>query len=122
MFLQIVDAKKMNDMMSMSRKGVGFSIKFELGPGREEMEQVEFRRRLDDYIRQSSKVYETSAGGKIYNHLHEEHKGPLFAYNKYVVTGKMRGGYVRKDMKFGVRVGGHQGGKLRNGLPWAGEE
>jgi hypothetical protein len=46
----------------------------------------------------------------------------VLAHHKYIVTCKMRGGYLRRDQKFGLRAAGHNGGKLRAGLPYAGEE
>uniref|UniRef100_A0A7S1PLZ9 Uncharacterized protein n=1 Tax=Neobodo designis TaxID=312471 RepID=A0A7S1PLZ9_NEODS len=121
-FLQVMDVEKFGEVHGFCRKGVAFSIKFELGEGVEEMGLEEFRRRLDDEMRQHSRVYDTVQGGKILTHMHKEVDGKILAYHKYIVCGKMRGGYMRNDMKFGLRASGHNGGKLRAGLPYAGDE
>jgi hypothetical protein len=120
-YLMILDTNKVADVSSHIRKGVGFNVKFELGEGRTEMGVVEFRRRLDDFFRQNSEVYETCAGGKILTHMHHEVTRTVHAYTKYIVSGKMRGGYIRVS-KYGHKVAGHTGGKVRGGLRWAGDE
>jgi hypothetical protein len=121
-YLQVLDTEKFGETQNHIRKGVGFNIKFELGEGVEQMGLEEFRRRLDDWIHQESRVYDTAQGGKILTHLHKEVEGKILAYHKYIITCKMRGGYLRNDQKFGLRAAGHNGGKLRAGLPYAGDE
>jgi hypothetical protein len=121
-YLQIMDNDKLGEIQGHCRKGTGFQVKFELGPGRTEMGITEFKRRLDDHMRQRSEIYDSVMTGKILTHMHKEVEGTVHAYCKYIVTGKMRGGYVRTSQKFGHRVAGHTGGKLRGGLRWAGQE
>ena len=121
-FLQVMDTEKFGEVHNYCRKGVAFNIRFELGEGVMEMGLEEFRRRIDDHMRQSSRVYDTAQGGKILTHNHKEVEGLITAYNKYIVTGRMRGGFMRNDQKFGLRASGHNGGKLRAGLPYAGDE
>ena len=120
-YLQISDSSKIGDIASQCRRGVGFNVKFDLGPGVDKLEVGEFRRRFDDYMKVRSDVYDTITGGKVMTHMYLEVQ-EVHANCKYIVSGKMRGGYVRQSHKYGAKVAGHMGGKVRNGTPWAGNE
>eukprot|EP00796_Vickermania_ingenoplastis_P012876 gene12876-8754_t len=44
------------------------------------------------------------------------------AYKQYVVTGNMRGGYIKGDHRYGPRLTGYNGATTKPGLRWNGED
>ncbi|EPY42313.1 hypothetical protein AGDE_01610 [Angomonas deanei] len=44
------------------------------------------------------------------------------SYGQYVLTGNMRGGYVKGDHRYGPRLTGYGGATTKPGLRWNGEE
>jgi hypothetical protein len=44
------------------------------------------------------------------------------AGNQYIVTGSLRGGYIKGDSRFGPRLTGYNGATTKPGLRWNGDD
>lgn len=120
-FLQILDRSKVEDCATHIRRGVGFSNRIDLGEGVTEMPVKQFQHLVDAHMRRHSQVFQTVTTGKVTDHMGNAVK-LVRAPGKYIVSGQLGGGYVRNTMKYGPRVNGYAGGKLRSGLKYEGDE
>lgn len=101
--------------------GRGYSVQIDLGEGVEKMDTKQFQFLVDGVMRKNSKVYESCATGKVMDPWKREVK-TVVAGNKYMVTGNLKGGYVKSDFRFGPRLSGYGVSSTRQGYNWAGEK
>jgi hypothetical protein len=116
-FCQIVDRARLGEMSggTVAAKGRAFNTRIELGDGVEQMGTEAFRERVDATLKPYSQMYQTAKGCKITNTYGEEVQ-TLFSYEKYIISGRMAGGYIKMDQKYGPRLTGFGGAKYKDGL------
>lgn len=117
-FCRIVDS--MREKEPYARAGILYPIRVELGNGVTECTPYQLQEMIDTML-SSSKKYATVKMGKVYNRNGSEAR-TIKQYGQYVVTGNMRGGYVKGDHRYGPRVTGYGGATTKPGLRWNGED
>lgn len=117
-FCRIVDS--MREREPYARQGILYPIRVELGEDVVECTPYQLQEKIDELL-SSSKKYATVKMGKVYNRNMSEAR-TIKAYGQYVVTGNMRGGYVKGDYRYGPRVTGYGGATTKPGLRWNGED
>ena len=118
-YLRIIDSMRASD--TAAGPGVLFPIQLDMGEGVERLALYELHCKIDEMMSSASKRYGTVKTGVVMNKYGTVVR-EVFAGNKYIVTGSLRGGYVKNDMRFGKRLTGYNGASLRPGLRWSGEE
>lgn len=118
-YLQIVDAGRHREE-TVLRAGAGFHIRLELGEGVTKCAVNELQFKVDQMMK-SSPRYATCTTGEVLDPFGRQ-VDEVVAFGKYVITGSMRTGFVKKDQKFGNRLHGYNGGSPRPGMPWAHDE
>jgi hypothetical protein len=120
-YIQLCDNSRIELHRGMSRLGVGFNIKVELGFSVVEMDVRTFQRLIDDHFKKVSPNYHTCMGSNVYNE-HYKRVDTVYAGERYYVGGMMKQGYMKGDPKFNAkRLTGMQG-NYKGGLQWNGEK
>ena len=120
-FLQLIDRSRISEV-AQGKLGANFPIKIDLGEGVTECSIHELRKKVDELMSGSTR-YGSCVMGDVFDRFHRRPPdNKVRAYEKYVVTGNMRGGYVKMDKTFGPRLTGYTGASARVTLKWVGEE
>ena len=120
-YVQICDNSRMEVHKALSRQGVGFNLKIELGFAVTEMPIKTFQRLIDEHMKKVSPNYHTVMAGHIYNQKFQK-VDTIYAGRKYYVCGMMKNGYIKTDNKYNMkRLTGMQG-NYKGGLAWGGEK
>jgi hypothetical protein len=117
-FCRIVDTMRKND--PYARSGILYPIRIELGKGVEKCTPAELQEKIDAMLSRSQR-FATVKSGQVFarnNSVATE----IQAYGQYVVTGNMRGGYVKGDHRYGPRLTGYGGATAKPGLRWNGDD
>lgn len=117
-FCRIVDTLRLDE--PYARNGVLYPTKVDLGDGISEMPVRELQDLLDRMFARSSR-FATVRSGFVYD-KHKKVVTTVRAYEQYIVTGNMRGGYIKGDPRFGPRLTGCSGATIKPGLKWNGED
>lgn len=117
-FCRIVDMMREKD--PFTRPGILYPIRIELGEGVNKMSIDEFQTMLDLKFNRSTR-YASVKTGHIYTRRGSEAR-EIVAYGQYVVTGNMRGGYIKPDHRYGPRLTGYGGATTKPGLKWNGDD
>ena len=99
---------------------MGYTVKVDLGEGVTEMQSHEFQTLVDSKFRSHSR-FGTVKSGIVTNRFGKQVQ-VVRAFEKYIVTGNLRGGYIRDDPKFGYQLTGFNGGTIKPSIKWAGDE
>eukprot|EP00331_Platyophrya_macrostoma_P006826 CAMPEP_0176427466 /NCGR_PEP_ID=MMETSP0127-20121128/12582_1 /TAXON_ID=938130 /ORGANISM="Platyophrya macrostoma, Strain WH" /LENGTH=85 /DNA_ID=CAMNT_0017808985 /DNA_START=251 /DNA_END=508 /DNA_ORIENTATION=- len=81
-------------------------------------------RQLQDIIDKMfarSQRFATVKGGFVYD-KNRQVVDTVYAGGKYIISGSMRGGYIKGDVRFGPRLTGYAGGTTKPGLRWNGDD
>lgn len=117
-FCRIIDTMRKND--PSLRSGILYPIRVELGEGVEQCTPGELQEKIDAMLSRSQR-FATVKSGQIFARNNAE-VTVVRAYGQYVVTGNMRGGYVKGDHRYGPRLTGYGGATTKPGLRWNGED
>ena len=98
----------------------GYQVKVEMGDDVVEMGTHEFQSLVDEQFRSHSR-YGTVKSGIVTNRFGKQVQ-QVKAFEKYIVTGNLRGGYFKHDPKFGYQLTGFSGGTVKPSIKWAGDE
>ena len=118
-FCRIVDNSRMKE--SLGPTSSGFPMRIELGDGVTECSNRELQCIIDDMMKPRSAKFSGCAFGQVLDRRGNAVE-IVKAYEKYIVTGSMRSGYVKPDHRFGPRLTGYDGATTKPGLRWNGEE
>jgi hypothetical protein len=120
-FIQLCDNGRIDMHRSLSRNGVGFTTKVELGYAVTEMDVRTFQRLIDDHFKKVSPNFQTVMAGHVYNDRYQK-VDLVHAGRRYYVGGMMKNGYIKTDFKYNAkRLTGMQG-NYKSGLQWGGEK
>ncbi|CCW70185.1 unnamed protein product [Phytomonas sp. Hart1] len=117
-FCRIVDSMRQSE--PFARQGILYPIRVELGEGVESCTPFEFQCKIDVLMSRSNR-YASVKTGRIFNRNNTE-ATIIKAYGQYIITGNMRGGYVKGDHRYGPRLTGCGGATTKPGLRWNGED
>ncbi|CCW64123.1 unnamed protein product [Phytomonas sp. EM1] len=117
-FCRIVDSMRQGE--PYARQGILYPIRVELGEGVESCTPYELQDKIDIMMSRSNR-FASVKPGKIFTRSNNE-ATIIKAYGQYVVTGNMRGGYVKGDHRYGPRLTGYGGATTKPGLRWNGED
>jgi hypothetical protein len=117
-FIRLIDTMRMDD--PVAQPGVLFPVRVELGDGVNRMLTGDLQNIVDGMMAESGK-YATVKTGGVYDRFGRQVR-EVFAGSKYIVSGNLRGGYVKNDMRFGLRLTGYNGASQRPGLRWNGDD
>lgn len=117
-FCRIVDASRQHE--PFARSGVLYPIRIELGEGVTTCTPYDLQCKIDAMMQRSQKFASVKLG-RVFNRNNSEAK-EIVAYRQYVVTGNMRGGYVKGDPRYGPRMTGCAGATMKPGLKWNGDD
>ncbi|KPI85995.1 hypothetical protein ABL78_4957 [Leptomonas seymouri] len=117
-FCRIVDSMRKND--PYARAGILYPIRIELGQGVEQCTPAELQGKIDAMLSRSQR-FATVKSGQVFAR-NGAVATEIRAYGQYVVTGNMRGGYVKGDHRYGPRLTGYGGATSKPGLRWNGED
>lgn len=117
-FCRIVDTMRQSE--PYARAGIIYPTRVELGEGVSSCSPAELQERVDALLSRSSR-YGSVKTGQVYTRNNTV-ASVIEAYKQYVVTGNMRGGYVKGDHRYGPRLTGYNGATTKPGLRWNGEE
>lgn len=117
-FCRIVDTMRENQ--NLARNGILYPIRVELGEKVEKCTPAELQEKIDAMFVRSQR-YATVKTGAIYNRNGTK-ADVIKAYGQYVITGSMRGGYIKGDHRYGPRLTGYGGATTKPGLRWNGED
>lgn len=117
-FCRIVDTMRQSE--PYARAGIIYPTRVELGEGVNSCTPAELQERIDALLSRSSR-YGSVKTGQVYNRNNTV-ANVIEAYKQYVVTGNMRGGYIKGDHRYGPRLTGYNGATTKPGLRWNGEE
>lgn len=117
-YCRIVDTMRLDE--PFARPGSLYPIKVDLGDGVESLPVHALQEILDKQFARSQR-FATVKNGFVYDkqkHVVTE----VQAYQQYVITGSMRGGYIKGDARFGARLTGYNGATTKPGLKWNGDD
>lgn len=117
-FCRIVDTMRQSE--PYARAGIIYPTRVELGEGVTSCSPVELQELIDTMLSSSTRFGSVKTG-QVYNR-NKSVATVVEAYKQYVVTGNMRGGYVKGDHRYGPRLTGYNGATTKPGLRWNGEE
>lgn len=117
-YCRIIDTMRLDE--PYARPGTVFPIRVELGEGVTEATDMRLQELIDLMMSRSTR-FATVKGGFVYD-KHKQVVKKVEAYGKYIITGNMRGGYVKGDYRFGPRLTGFAGATTKPGLKWNGED
>ncbi|EPY35769.1 hypothetical protein STCU_00921 [Strigomonas culicis] len=117
-FCRIIDS--MRESQNMARAGILYPIRVELGERVESCTPAELQEKIDSMFARSQR-YATVKTGTILNRNGTKAEA-IKAYGQYVITGSMRGGYIKGDHRYGPRLTGYGGATTKPGLRWNGED
>lgn len=103
-----------------ARPGILYPIRVELGDRVDKCTPHELQELIDTMLARSQR-YGTVKTGTVYN-VNQSVATEIRAYGRYVVTGNMRGGYIKGDHRYGPRLTGYSGATTKPGLKWNGED
>jgi hypothetical protein len=120
-YCQICDNSRVEMHKTLSRQGLGFNIKIELGFAVTEMDVKTFQRLIDEHMKKVSPNFHTVLAGHIYNQRYQK-VDTVHAGRRYYIGGMMKNGYIKTDSKYNMkRLTGMQG-NYKGGLQWGGEK
>ena len=120
-YCQICDNSRIESHRMLSRQGVGFSTKIELGFAVTQMDVKTFQALVDEQMKKVSPNFHTVFAGHIYNEKFQR-VDTIYAGRRYYVGGMMKNGYIKSDPKYNAkRLTGMQG-NYKLGLNWGGEK
>eukprot|EP00388_Colpodella_angusta_P029150 GDKK01015637.1.p1 GENE.GDKK01015637.1~~GDKK01015637.1.p1 ORF type:complete len:131 (+),score=4.46 GDKK01015637.1:17-409(+) len=117
-FVKIVDFVREADATTRSAKG--FIVSVDLGPGVKEVTVHQLQEIIDEQMAKHSK-FGTVRTGRVFNAANQP-VVRVVAGEKYIVTGNLRGGFIKPDSRFGPRLSGYHGATTKPGLRWNGDE
>ncbi|EAN92577.1 hypothetical protein C3747_4g3465c [Trypanosoma cruzi] len=117
-FCRIIDVMRQNE--PYARPGILYPIRVELGNNVEKCTSRELQEIIDNMLSRSQR-FATVKTGMVYN-SDQSVATEIKAYGRYVVTGNMRGGYIKGDHRFGPRLTGYGGATTKPGLRWNGDD
>lgn len=117
-FCRIIDT--MRQAEPYARAGIVYPTRVELGDGVSCCSVVELQEKIDNLLSRSQRFGSVKTG-QVYNRNNSV-ASKIHAYQQYVVTGNMKGGYVKGDHRYGPRLTGYSGATTKPGLRWNGEE
>ncbi|KAK7201197.1 hypothetical protein NESM_000181200 [Novymonas esmeraldas] len=117
-FCRIIDVMREKD--PYARSGILYPIRVELGEGVETCTPAELQDKIDALLSRSQR-YATVKTGNVFTRNNAV-ATVIKAYGQYVVTGNMRGGYVKGDQRYGPRLTGYGGATAKPGLRWNGDD
>lgn len=117
-FCRIIDS--MRHEQPYARSGILYPIRVELGDGVVSCTPAELQDKLDVMLSRSQR-YATVKTGQVYTR-HNSIATTVTAYGQYVITGNMRGGYIKGDHRYGPRLTGYGGATTKPGLRWNGDD
>ncbi|CAJ1009389.1 hypothetical protein Q4I28_004703 [Leishmania naiffi] len=117
-FCRVIDVMRHHE--PYARAGILYPVRVELGEGVESCTPAELQDKIDTMLSRS-KRFATVKTGNVY--LRNNSVATVIkAYGQYVVTGSMRGGYVKGDHRYGPRLTGYGGATAKPGLRWNGDD
>ena len=120
-YCQICDNSRVEQHKMLSKGGVGFTTKIELGFSVNEMDVKTFQRLIDDHMKKVSPNFQTVLAGHVYNERMQR-VTTVYSGRRYYVAGMMKNGYIKGDQKYNMkRLTGMQG-NYKGGLQWGGEK
>ncbi|ORC87609.1 uncharacterized protein TM35_000212150 [Trypanosoma theileri] len=117
-FCRIIDIMRQHE--PYARPGILYPIRVELGANVEKCTPRELQEIIDTMLARSQR-FGTTKTGVIYN-VDNSVATEIKAYGRYVVTGNMRGGYIKGDQRYGPRLTGYGGATTKPGLRWNGDD
>ncbi|CUG31032.1 Hypothetical protein, putative [Bodo saltans] len=117
-FCRIIDSVRLDE--PYAPQGTVFPIRIDLGDGVESLSVHALQDILDKQFARSSR-YGTVKNGFVYDKT-KAVVTEVRAYGKYIVTGSLRGGYIKGDTRFGPRLTGYNGATTKPGLKWNGDD
>lgn len=117
-YCRVIDTMRVDE--PYARQGTIFPIRIELGEGVTEAPVRDLQDMIDKMFARSQR-FATVKGGFVYD-KQKNVVTTVQAYGKYIVSGSMRGGYIKGDMRFGPRLTGYAGGTTKPGLRWSGDD
>lgn len=118
MFCRIVDT--MRESEPYAKAGIIYPTRVELGPNVTSCTPAELQEIIDGMLNRSQRFGSVKTG-HVYNR-NRSIATKIEAYRQYVVTGNMRGGYIKGDHRYGPRLTGYSGATIKPGLRWNGED
>ena len=116
-YVRLIDSMRINE--GMAKSGVLFPVNVDLGDGVAKLGLYDFQTKIDAMMQRSQR-FSTVKTGIVY----DANKRPVtevHAGQRYIVTGNLGGGYVKNDMRFGLRLTGYNAASPKPGLKWNGE-
>lgn len=117
-FCRIIDS--MRQAEPYARAGILYPTRVELGDGVTSCTPLDLQEKIDAMLSRSQRFGSVKTG-QVYNRNNSV-ATKIEAYKQYVVTGNMRGGYIKGDHRYGPRLTGYNGATTKPGLRWNGEE
>ncbi|KAH9598500.1 hypothetical protein LSM04_001144 [Trypanosoma melophagium] len=117
-FCRIIDIMRQHE--PYARPGILYPIRVELGPNVEKCTPRELQEIVDAMLARSQR-FGTTKTGMVYN-VDNSVATEIKAYERYVITGNMRGGYIKGDQRYGPRLTGYGGATTKPGLRWNGDD
>jgi hypothetical protein len=117
-FCRIVDTVRLDD--PYARQGTIFPTKVELGDGVDTLSVHALQDILDKQFARSQR-FGTVKNGFVYDKF-KSTVTEVKAYKQYIVTGSLRGGYIKGDPRYGPRLTGCNGATTKPGLKWNGDD
>eukprot|EP00796_Vickermania_ingenoplastis_P009198 gene9198-6475_t len=117
-FCRIVDS--MRQAEPYARSGIIYPTRVELGEGVTSCTPLDLQEKIDSLLSRSQRFGSVKTG-QVYNRNNSV-ATKIEAYKQYVVTGNMRGGYIKGDHRYGPRLTGYNGATTKPGLRWNGED
>ncbi|KEG11120.1 hypothetical protein DQ04_02961070 [Trypanosoma grayi] len=117
-FCRIIDIMRQHE--PYARPGILYPIRVELGANVEKCTPPELQDIIDTMLARSQR-FATVKTGMVYNVDHSV-ATEIKAYGRYLVTGNMRGGYIKGDHRYGPRLTGYGGATTKPGLRWNGDD
>lgn len=117
-FCRVIDSARQTE--PYARAGILYPIRVELGDGVTSCSPIELQEKIDAMLTRSQR-YGSVKTGQVYNR-NNSIATTVEAYKQYIVTGNMRGGYVKGDYRYGPRLTGYNGATTKPGLRWNGDD
>lgn len=117
-YLKIVDFARETDAVTRAPKG--FNVVFEMGQGVKEMTVHELQDKLDETLSKNTR-FGTTRTGRVFSASNAP-VNKVVSNGQYIVTGNLRGGFIKPDERFGLRLSGYHGATTKPGLKWNGDE
>ena len=120
-YCRVCDTSRLEDFQARGMRSVcGYPVKIDLGTGVNKMNTFEAQTLIDNFLGRSAK-FATVKTGRVTdtNGFAVEF---VEAGKKYIVSGSMKGGIYKPDLKFGPRLTGCHGATSKPGLRHIGDD